>query len=200
MRRATTFATAAPSSFRTMCSARHDLVILDEEHVGVDGGCRKARGEAVGVHPVGGRSAPVEDARLGQCERPAADAEHPGTPRLRSADHLEIRLVDVVELMGRNRDQVRVGGGLETRVDHHVEPETGANRPGDRRGDREVEGWPTHVGAVDAEHLAHHAEFEGGDPGKGEQNDLLEHEASIRLAVMSRTQSSVPLAAGFYKT
>ena len=46
----------------------------------------------------------------------------------------------------------------------------------------EVEGRAAGVAAVDAEHLADHAELERRDAGEGENDDFLEHVGSFRGA------------------
>ena len=143
--------------------ARDDLAVLDEEHVGVDVGPRVPLGEPVGVHPVGGRAAAVEDAGLAERERAAADAEHPGAACLGSRMTSRYALVDAARRSsgrarrsGRRRRRRR---GPRATID--VEPELRA-RPGRgrrrRRGSRRS--GPPLSRAVDAEHLADHAELE----------------------------------------
>ena len=67
-------------------------VVLDEQHVGVDRRLGEAPLQLVGVPPVGGAGASVEQAGLAEQERARADREHPGAARVRTAEDVEHRL------------------------------------------------------------------------------------------------------------
>ena len=118
----------------------------------------------------------------GERERPAADAEHPRATGVGLADHLEVALVDPVDLVSGHREQVGVGRELEAVHDVHGEAEARAHRAGIGGDHLEVEGRSAGVGAVDAEHLADHPELERGDAGQGEGDDLVQHVAPLTTA------------------
>ena len=128
MRRATADAAAAPSSRRTRCrqasmpgggaGAGDDAVVVDVEDGGVDAGGGELPGQLVGVHPVRGALPPVEQPRLPEGERAAADAQHPGAARVRVAQRVEHDLGHVAGVaVGGHDDEVDVLGGLQAVLD-----------------------------------------------------------------------------------
>jgi len=93
-------------------------------------------------------------------------------------------------VVGRDGDEVRTGGDAQILFDEHVVAEAGAHRPGNGRGDREVELRTAAVAAVDAEDLADNAELERGNAGEGDQDDLLEHASSAWHELYGTCRSS----------
>ena len=97
-------------------------------------------------------------------ERPGADGQDPGS----ASDGVAKKLPDLgghaVGRHRRHRNQVCGRRALQTVLHDQREAHARAHRPRDRRDEREVEDREPVVGPVDAEHLAEHAELEGGDP------------------------------------
>ena len=99
----------------------------------------------------------------------------PGATRDGRPDHLEESLVDARDGVRGDREQVGIRGAGQVVLDHHPITQARRDHAGIGRGDREIESRTATVGTVDAEHLAHDPELEGGHSGDGQQDDALEH-------------------------
>jgi hypothetical protein len=69
----------------------HHVALVDVQHAGVDLDLREHARQALGVGPVGGGAAAVEQAGGGQRERAGADRADPGTAGVSRAQGLERR-------------------------------------------------------------------------------------------------------------
>ena len=161
--------------------AGHHVGVIDEQHIGVYLGARVRGGEGVGVHPVCGAAAAVEDASGAQDEGAAADAQYPGATRFGLPHHPQHVGVDrTARLVGRDRHQVGIRRRGQIVVHHDVEAELGALWPRFGRHHVEVEDRSAVLRAIDAEHLADHPELERGHAGKRNADDFGEHGGSSR--------------------
>ncbi len=166
---------------RGRAGTRDHAPVFDKQHVWVDVGVRVPGGESIGVHPVSGRPAAVEDAGLSEHERAAANPENPRTARLGIPNHREESLIGARDDVRRHCDEVGVCCRFEPRGDDHVVAEAGPHRTGIRGSDGEVERRAAGVAAIDPENLAEHAEFERGDARQGKDNNFLQHETSMAV-------------------
>ena len=190
MRRAITFAAAAPSfgSHEVQAGidsgrgarARDDPAVFDEQYIGIHRCEGVVVREALGVHPVRGCTSAVENACSCEHERPAADAQDPRAAGLCLAQHpYDLRMNGVVDHMRGNRDQVGVVCRGQPLGDEHGVPLAGGHRARFGRHDVKVEGRTTHIGTVDSEDFADNAELEGGHMGEREEHDLFQHGGSL---------------------
>jgi hypothetical protein len=146
----------------------HDIAVVDIEHVGVDIDLRIAGRELLGLHPVGGGPAPVEQTGGGQHEGARADRQNPGPPPVRGAEGIEEGRGRVVVELRRSpggnddgvgpRDLVEAVGGVDGE----------ALRTADGRclGGADPVPVPGHteLRPVDPEHLARHRHLERRHP------------------------------------
>ena len=92
------------------CRGQH-LPVVDVEHVGPHVDARITASELLGVHPVRGRHASVEQTRRGEDERPRAERGDPRARVVRRAQRREqSRVRRPVELIG-GRDHHSVDPG-----------------------------------------------------------------------------------------
>ena len=143
---------------RRLAGRGEHVALVDVEHVGAHVDLRIAAGQLVGMHPVRGRDASVEEPGRRQHERTGAQRRDPHTALVRHAQRVDeprVRLrvevdggrhddrVDMGELVVRRRRLVRQPGvgGAVGRADHEVVPlparrQVRAVHAKDLRGDR----------------------------------------------------------------
>ena len=161
IRRAILLATAAPSSHLTWCrqasmpAAVPALVTTRSSSTNRTSGSTVAAGKrcfsSLGVHPVGGAGASVQQACLTEQERTRADREHPGSARVRPAEDVEHRLRGpLVVVVGGSDQQVRALGSVEPVGGRHRHAVLEVDRlAGSLGADAEVDAGYAVVGPVD---------------------------------------------------
>ena len=137
---------------------------VDVQHVGVDQRAGEARGELVGVAPVGGARRPSSSPASPRAKAPT-HSDSTWAPRSTAATSTSVTASRVGRAAEDCRYDHQVGLCRPVEAVRHVEvePGGGTDRPRPRRTHREAGHRHAVVGAVDAERLADHPELERRD-------------------------------------
>ena len=145
-----------------------DPAVFDVEDVFIhqDGGV--SAGQFLGVVPVRGAAAAIEQARPGQGEGPGTDGHHPGTAGMGGPQRLQDGFGNVlVPAVRRHHHQVRVRSRFQPETDVHGQAGLERDVARLRGADAEIEGGHavSAVRAVDAEDLESRRELEDREVG-----------------------------------
>ena len=147
---------------------RDDPAVFDVEDVFIHQRSRVPAGQFLGVVPVRGAAAAVEQARPGQGEGPGTNGHHPGTAGVGGPQRLQDGFGNVlVAAEGRHHHQVGVRSRFQPEADVHGQPGFERNIARFRRADAEIERGhaASAVRAVDAEDLERGRELEDREVG-----------------------------------
>ncbi len=180
--------------------AGDDLAGVDVEHLGHDLRQRVAALQLLGVHPVRGALAAVEQPGRAEGEGPAADREDPGAAVVGLPDGVQHRLrAPSCRAAGRapppGRRRARARGPRRPAA---RSPSTSGSGPGDSAQTANSSLGTPCCGAVEPERLAQHPELERGHALVGKNRDVGQHGAMLAplVAENQRTASFLPLVAG----
>ena len=162
----------------------HHLPVVDVQHLGDHHGVGEARREVVGVHPVRGAPATVEQPGLPQDEGRGAHRQDTCPACDGVAHDVEHLLGHVLRLPEGRGEAHQVGLGHALEAVHHVERETErrAHLPGPGRADREVDRRHAVLGAIDPPGLAEDPELEGLYAVPHDDGHVAQHRSSVARA------------------